>query len=221
LTEWEIILKLALSCILGGIIGLERESLNRPAGLRTYTLVCMGSTLAMIVSLEMYYQFQATVNADPGRIAAQVVSGIGFIGAGTIIREGATIRGLTTAAGIWVVGCIGLAIGAGMYVPAVVTSILVLFILIYFVRVEERISGMRDYRAFSMIIDDVPGQVGRIGSALGDLGVSIKNIHLSDMEDQGRLEVELLVVLPQNLDAITVIDNLSNVAGVYAVERID
>ena len=87
MSEWEIILKLALSCILGGIIGLERESLNRPAGLRTYTLVCMGSALAMVVSLEMYYQFQATVNADPGRIAAQVVSGIGFIGAGTIFAK--------------------------------------------------------------------------------------------------------------------------------------
>lgn len=221
MSEFEIILKLALSCILGGIIGLERESLNRPAGLRTYTLVCMGSTLAMIVSLEMYYQFQATVNADPGRIAAQVVSGIGFIGAGTIIREGATIRGLTTAAGIWVVGCIGLAVGAGMYLPAIVTSILVLFILIYFVRLEERITGMRDYRAFSMIIEDTPGQVGRVGSALGDLGVSIKNIHLSRTEDQGRMEVEILVTLPQNLDPATVINNLSSVTGVYDVERID
>ncbi|MGE5544403.1 MAG: MgtC/SapB family protein [Bacillota bacterium] len=221
MSEWEIIFKLALSCILGGIIGLERESLNRPAGLRTYTLVCMGSTLAMIVSLEMYYQFHAMVNADPGRIAAQVVSGIGFIGAGTIIREGATIRGLTTAAGIWVVGCIGLAVGAGLYVPAIITSILVLFILIYFVRFEERITGIRDYRAFSMIIEDTPGQVGRVGSALGDLGVSIKNIHLSRTEDPRRLEVEILVVLPQNLDPITVISNLSTVPGVYAVERID
>lgn len=221
MSEFEIILKLALSCLLGGIIGLERESLNRPAGLRTYTLVCMGSTLAMIVSLEMYYQFQATVNADPGRIAAQVVSGIGFIGAGTIIREGATIRGLTTATGIWVVGCIGLAVGAGMYLPAIVTSILVLFVLIYFVRLEERITGMREYRAFSMIVEDKPGQVGRLGSALGDLGVSIKNIHLSRTDDEGRLEVEILVILPPHVDPTNVIDRLSSVVGVFAVERID
>jgi len=220
LSEWEIILKLILSCILGGMIGLERESLNRPAGLRTYTLVCMGSALAMVVSLEMYYQFQATVNADPGRIAAQVVSGIGFIGTGTIIREGPTIRGLTTAAGIWVVGCIGLAVGAGMYIPAVATSILVLFILIYFRRLEERVSRMRDYRGFSMIVEDIPGQVGRIGSAVGDLGVSIKNIQLSETDEPGRIEVELLVVLPQNLDPETVIRSLSNVAGVFSVEQI-
>ncbi len=221
MSEFEIILKLALACLLGGIIGLERESLNRPAGLRTYTLVCMGSTLAMIVSLEMYYQFQATVNADPGRIAAQVVSGIGFVGAGTIIREGATIRGLTTAAGIWVVGCIGLAVGAGMYIPAIVTSILVLFVLIYFVRLEERFTGMREYRAFSMIVDDIPGQVGRVGSALGDLGVLIKNIHLSRTDEEGRLEVEILVNLPPHVDANAVIDRLSIVNGVIVVERID
>ena len=148
------------------------------------------------------------------------VSGIGFIGAGTIIREGPTIRGLTTAAGIWVVGCIGLAVGAGMYVPAIATSILVLFILIYFRKLEERVSGMRDYRAFSMIVDDIPGQVGRIGSAVGDLGVSIKNIQLSETDEPGRIEVELLVVLPPNLDSEAVVDSLSNVAGVFSVEQI-
>ena len=101
----------------GGIIGLERRVLTAQPDCVLHPGM-YGFGLAMVVSLEMYYQFQATVNADPGRIAAQVVSGIGFIGAGTIIREGPTIRGLTTAAGIWVVGCIGLAVGAGMYVPA-------------------------------------------------------------------------------------------------------
>jgi len=221
LSEFEIVLKLALACLLGGIIGLERESLNRPAGLRTYTLVCMGSTLAMIVSLEMYYQFQATVNADPGRIAAQVISGIGFIGAGTIIREGATIRGLTTAAGIWVVGCIGLAVGAGMYLPAIVATLLILFVLIYFVKVEERFTGMRELRAFTIIVDDRPGQIGKLGSALGDLEVLIKNIYLSRTDENGRLEVELLVNLPSHVDAGMVVERLSMVEGVFAVERID
>ena len=95
MSVYEIIFKLALAGILGGLIGLERESLNRPAGLRTYTLVCVGSALAMVVSLDMYFQYYQTVNADPGRIAAQVISGIGFLGAGTIMREGATVRGLS------------------------------------------------------------------------------------------------------------------------------
>ena len=142
MSEYEIIIKLALAAVLGGLIGLERESLSRPAGLRTYTLVCVGSALAMVVSLDMYYQYYQTVNADPGRIAAQVVSGIGFLGAGTIMREGATVRGLTTAAGLWVVACIGLAVGAGLYIPAIVSTAIILFVLIYFVKFEHYFTGI-------------------------------------------------------------------------------
>jgi putative Mg2+ transporter-C (MgtC) family protein len=140
---YEIIFKLALAGILGGLIGLERESLSRPAGLRTYTLVCVGSALAMIVSIDIYLQYYQTVNADPGRIAAQVISGIGFLGAGTIMREGASVQGLTTAAGLWVVACIGLAVGAGLYVPAIATTILILFVLIYFT-VGSNVHGIAD-----------------------------------------------------------------------------
>ena len=146
MSEYEIIIKLALAAVLGGLIGLERESLSRPAGLRTYTLVCVGSALAMVVSLDMYYQYYQTVNADPGRIAAQVVSGIGFLGAGTIMREGATVRGLTTAAGLWVVACIGLAVGVGLYIPAIVSTAIILFVLIYFVKFEHYFTGMREFK---------------------------------------------------------------------------
>ncbi|MGE5381154.1 MAG: MgtC/SapB family protein [Methylocystaceae bacterium] len=217
----EIILRLALACLLGALIGLERESLNRPAGLRTYTLVCVGSALAMIVSLDMYYQYHNTVNADPGRIAAQVVSGIGFLGAGTIMREGATVRGLTTAAGLWVVACVGLAAGAGLYLPAIITTALVLFVLIYFFRFEQRITGMREYKAFIMTIDDRPGQIGRIGSVLGDLGVSIKNINLHHLDDDDGLEVEVMLYLPTHIHPSDVIDHLSNIAGMRSVDRLN
>jgi len=220
MSDYEIILKLALACFLGGIIGLERESLNRPAGLRTYTLVCMGSALAMIVSLDMYYQYAHTVNADPGRIAAQVVSGIGFLGAGTIMREGANIRGLTTAAGLWVVACIGLAVGAGMYLPAVVTTGLILFVLVYFVKFEEKYTGMREYKGFLLVVDDRPGQIGRIGSVLGDMNVLIKNIQLERLEDEG-LEVELLLQLPSNVTPDQVAEALRQAPGCREVERLN
>ncbi len=220
MSDYEIILKLALACFLGGIIGLERESLNRPAGLRTYTLVCMGSALAMIVSLDMYYQYAHTVNADPGRIAAQVVSGIGFLGAGTIMREGANIRGLTTAAGLWVVACIGLAVGAGMYLPAVVTTGLILFVLVYFVKFEEKYTGMREYKGFLLVVDDKPGQIGRIGSVLGDMNVLIKNIQLERLEEEG-LEVELLLQLPSNVTPDQVAEALRNAPGCREVERLN
>ena len=156
---YEIIFKLALAGILGGLIGLERESLSRPAGLRTYTLVCVGSALAMIVSIDIYLQYYQTVNADPGRIAAQVISGIGFLGAGTIMREGASVQGLTTAAGLWVVACIGLAVGAGLYVPAIATTILILFVLIYLLNLA-RFTGRREYKGIVMVVEDSPARLG-------------------------------------------------------------
>lgn len=218
---FEIIFKLSLACILGGLIGLERESLNRPAGLRTYTLVCVGSALAMIVSLDMYYQFYRTVNADPGRIAAQVVSGIGFLGAGTILKEGATVRGLTTAAGLWVVACIGLAVGAALYVPAIVTTIIILFVLIYFVRFEQHLTGMRLYKGIVMVVDDEPGMVGVIGNILGDLAISIKNINLTRLEGEQQLEIELLLQLPPEVSIGQVVDELSRVKGLQYIDRLN
>ncbi|MGI6421928.1 MAG: MgtC/SapB family protein [Syntrophomonadaceae bacterium] len=217
---YEIIFKLALAGILGGLIGLERESLSRPAGLRTYTLVCVGSALAMIVSIDIYLQYYQTVNADPGRIAAQVISGIGFLGAGTIMREGASVQGLTTAAGLWVVACIGLAVGAGLYVPAIATTILILFVLIYFIKFEARFTGRREYKGIVMVVEDKPGQVGIIGSILGDLCVLIKNIQLTQVEDN-YLEIEVLLQIPAGLSVEQVIEELSNVKGLRSIERLN
>ncbi|MCR4400700.1 MAG: MgtC/SapB family protein [Syntrophomonadaceae bacterium] len=222
MSEWEIVVRLSLACVLGALIGLERESLNRPAGLRTYTLVSVGSALAMIVSLDMYVQYHNYVTADPGRIAAQVVSGIGFLGAGTIMREGATIRGLTTAAGLWVVACIGLAVGAGLYGPAVLTTALILVVLIYFARFEEKFTGLREYKGFVMVVDDRPGQVGKVGSALGEMNVLIKNIQLSRLEgEEGALEVELLLQLPPSVSPAMVREQLAKVPGTRSVERLN
>jgi len=219
-SNYEMIFKLALACILGGLIGLERESLNRPAGLRTYTLVCVGSTLAMIVSIDIYLLYHHTVQADPGRIAAQVISGIGFLGAGTIMREGATVRGLTTAAGLWVVACIGLAVGAGLYLPAVVTTLLILFVLIYFVKFEQVVTGLREYKGMVILVEDGPGQVGNIGSILGEMGVLIKNIQLSRTETED-LEVELLLELPTGISINEVIDELSAIKGLRSIDRLN
>ncbi|MBP1762375.1 MAG: Mg(2+)-transport-ATPase-associated protein MgtC [Firmicutes bacterium] len=217
----EIVFKLSLACILGGIVGLERESLNRPAGFRTYTVVCVGSALAMVVSIDMFTQFYHHVNADPGRIAAQVISGIGFLGAGTIMKEGASIRGLTTAAGLWVVACIGLAAGAGMYMAAIVATFLILFVLIYFARFEHRFTGMRLYKGIVMLVDDQPGQVGIIGSILGEMDVLIKEINLDREESENQLEIELLLQLPPETSVSQVIERLSNIQGLHHIDRLN
>lgn len=221
MSNYEMIFKLTLACILGGIIGLERESLSRPAGFRTYTLVCVGSALAMLVSLDMYFQFYRTVNADPGRIAAQVVSGIGFLGAGTIMKEGPTVSGLTTAAGLWGVACIGLAVGAGMYLPAIVTTVLILFVLIYFAKFEEYFTGMRVYKGIVLLVKDQPGQIGSIGSILGEQGVLIKNINMNRQDNDNLLEIELLLELPSEVSIEKVVEELAELKGLQNIDRLN
>lgn len=124
---WEIFLRLALAFLSGFIIGLERESHKQPAGMRTHALICGVSALLMIISMTM--PFVSDKAGDPGRIAAQVVSGIGFLGAGAIIKMGTHVKGLTTAASIWGAAGIGLALGAGLYGPGILTLVIMLFFL--------------------------------------------------------------------------------------------
>ncbi len=122
-----IILRVVLAIIIGGAMGLERGRKNRPAGLRTYILVCLGAALVMMTNQYVYVQFQAS---DPVRLGAQVISGIGFLGAGTIIVTGKSqIKGLTTAAGLWTAACSGLAIGIGFYEGALIGGITILFVV--------------------------------------------------------------------------------------------
>lgn len=131
--------KLFLSLVAGGLVGLNRERHKQPAGFRTHILICMGSTLLMVLSIyipQTYFNFQ---NGDPGRIAAQVVTGIGFLGAGAIIRLGTNVRGLTTAASIWLISAVGLAIGAGLYIVSLVVVVLALFTLVILERAERKL----------------------------------------------------------------------------------
>ncbi len=133
-------IRLLVATLLGAVIGLEREVHGKEAGFKTYALVCLGSALMMIVSLDVFMLFNGVASVDPGRIAAQAVTGIGFLGAGAIIRsqEGG-IRGLTTAAGIWSACAIGLACGLGLYKQAIFTTVLVLVVLIVFSKVEKSV----------------------------------------------------------------------------------
>ncbi len=151
--------KLLLAAVLGGIIGWERERRGRPAGLRTHILVCVGVTLMMVVSehiFEKYKTFNADsiVRVDPARIAAQVVTGIGFLGAGTILRLGATVRGLTTAASVWVVAGIGLAVGSNCYLPAVFTTLLAIFALLLLPLFERNIKRDK-YKTLTLCVSGV------------------------------------------------------------------
>jgi len=141
--QTQIIFQLLLAALLGGLIGLERESIGKEAGLRTYSLVSLGAALFTIISYEAFRLFagQTEVVFDPSRIIGQIVLGVGFLGAGLIIFRGFHIEGLTTAAGLWVAAAIGVAIGTGFYFPAIFATFLAIGILAGLRMVEEKIFG--------------------------------------------------------------------------------
>ena len=138
--ETEIIFQLVLATILGALIGLEREVKRREAGLQTYTLVALGSCLFAIIAFKLidFFADQSAITFDPSRVIQAVAIGIGFIGAGVIFRHGAGVVGLTTAAGLWVTAAIGIAVGTGFYVLAILTTILALIVLVGFGLLEKK-----------------------------------------------------------------------------------
>ncbi len=164
--DLEIVLRLILASVLGGLIGLEREVHGREAGVRTTLLVSLGSALFMIVSESFFFAYEqkvvgGTFHVDPTRIAAQVVTGVGFLGAGVIIRMKESIRGVTTAASIWVVCAVGLAIGSGYYLIGIVTSAITIFSLMG-VKTFERNLRKDWYKEIVIVSEDTEGQLNRI-----------------------------------------------------------
>ena len=156
--ELTMLLKLLLAALAGGILGIEREKHGRPAGLRTHLLVCMGSCLMMIISEGFFLKYgaegaESAVRLDPSRTAAQIIAGIGFLGAGVIIKEGINVRGLTTAASLWVVAGMGMAYGMGLWLPATFTLGLALCSLIFLKKLEPLIKKDR-YLHLLVVADD-------------------------------------------------------------------
>ncbi|KMT22622.1 MgtC/SapB family protein [Clostridium cylindrosporum] len=215
----ESLLKLLLALILGGLIGGEREHKSRPAGLRTHMLVCIGATLIEITSINYYHEFRGGFNVDPMRLGAQVISGIGFLGAGTIIKEGASIRGLTTAASIWVVGCLGLTIGAGLYIEAILGTVFMYIALKCFKSLEGRIARGRRIYCLEIVAENIPGKIGEIGTQMGNCGVSILNVDMRDA-DSSHFTMELVVKSTGNINHSLIVEKVASLQGVKEVKFI-
>lgn len=212
-----ILLRLLLAAFLGGLVGLERESLNRPAGFRTHMLVCVGSALIMVVSNELPMAYRGVMQADPGRIAAQVVSGIGFLGAGTILREGGAVRGLTTAATLWVMAAVGLAAGAGMYKAAIATTAVVLGALMLQKKVQ-RLTARRCFRTITVESMDKPGLLGKLGAVLGSRGIHIRNVQMSYLDDEGVVRMTFYLQVPRNVHMDDVLQEMMAIEGIKSIE---
>jgi putative Mg2+ transporter-C (MgtC) family protein len=195
LADWEIVLRLFVAAALGSVIGFERERLLWAAGLRTHMLVCVGACLIMIVSAFGFSDVLGTehVILDPSRIAAQVVSGIGFLGAGSILLRGEIIRGLTTAASLWTVAAIGLAVGGGLYLAAFAATIIILAILAGIKPLEERFRSA--HQSSELRLQAVHGEMSieTVRQALGERARRVRQfvVQQSEMSDLDEITISL------------------------------
>ena len=213
--DWELILRLLLAAALGSAIGIERERLLWAAGLRTHMLVCVGACLVMIVSA---YGFTAVLGPrivlDPSRMAAQVVSGIGFLGAGSIILRNEVVKGLTTAASLWAVAAVGLAVGGGLYFAAAATTVILLIILAGIKPLEERFRDSR--QAIEVRLAAPRGSVSHdvLRKALGWKAGRIKQLIIRSGEngDRDEVTISLGALSPREVDEMT--RSLSHLPGV-------
>jgi len=221
LPDWELVLRLVVAAVLGSLIGADRERLVWAAGLRTHMLVCVGSCLFMVVSAFGFSDILTTphVILDPSRIAAQVVSGIGFLGAGSILLRGEVVRGLTTAASLWTVAAIGLAVGGGLYVEAVFATILILLILAGIKPLEERFQQRNQTHELRLKTDHAAVTIDAIQTALGYRARRITRFVVMPGEDAEFDEVSIRVTRLSAGDLKEMIGQLQALPHVHAVTQ--
>ena len=211
------ILKLFLSFLLSGAIGFEREIQKQPAGLRTHILIALGSTILMVLSINIPTVFEYLKNGDPGRIAAQVVSGIGFLGAGAIIRLGVNIKGLTTAASIWIVSAIGLVIGAGMYLEGILVTAFALFTLIILDLFEKKIFIPKELKILDVGFKGKMIDVESIKTILKKYRVVVNNYDIAQSIERKKTRIRLFVNIPENIDIKSIYNELNIIEGVSKI----
>jgi len=203
-------LRLLLAAVLGGLIGIEREIRDKPAGLRTNILICVGSTLFMSLST----QVAQLLGGDPTRIAAQIISGIGFLGAGAVLHSHGFVLGLTTAATIWVVAGVGMALGSGMYLVAAFATAMSLVTLYFLSFIEDKIQGRRSY-SYALVVTDLNQALTSINKVLQDSSVAAASFNFKKKSGHYRLWFNLLIPRETN---VKIIQRLSEVPEIIQVE---
>lgn len=200
ITTASAIFKLLLSMVLGSIVGYERKRKGQIAGVRTFSLIAMGSTLAMLLSIYVPQEYLGLKNGDPSRIAAQVVSGIGFLGAGAIIQMKGSVRGLTTAAGIWMVAALGMAVGVGLYLVSIAATLLILFILMQLERIEHRISLGNESRIVRIEVDQIIDSIEPYREALERHHTVLTNYYLGCDYTNNTTRLNLMILARETVD---------------------
>lgn len=213
ISQFEIISRLILATLLGGLIGWEREMHARPAGFRTHILVSVGSTLFMLVSLYIHHLY---LEADPARIASSIVSGIGFLGAGTIIREGVSVKGLTTAASLWTVSGIGMAVGGGFYFSALVTTTIVFIVLFFLNTWEQNWNQKKRHHTLLVEIRDRPGLLDSMDTLFQLYRLTIDNVHMVARDGVKMASIQLKA--PPGIQRNRVTEDLMRVEGMVQLK---
>lgn len=194
------IYKLLLSMLLGSIVGYERKRKGQSAGVRTFALIAMGATLAMILSIYVPQEYLGLKNGDPGRIAAQVVTGVGFLGAGAIIQMKGSVRGLTTAAGIWMVATIGMAVGVGLYWVSVAATALILFILVQLERIEHKVSIGSDSRVIHITTSTIVTDITAYNNVMRRRRMHLSTYYIEYDYELQQTKINLVVLVRENFD---------------------
>jgi putative Mg2+ transporter-C (MgtC) family protein len=226
LTAADIGLRLLLAFAAGGVIGFERSSRHQVAGMRTHILIALGAALLMLLSIWLPRHF-GSGEGDPGRIAAQVVSGIGFLGAGAMIRLGNNIRGLTTAASLWLIAAVGLALGAGMYAAAAVTEVLSLFTLVFMDHFEKRFFPTERNKVLVLNYGTGDPDTADALAVLGSFHVRIQSMDVEQIIGKGKKRIKgsrlrLFAAIPDTADISALaraLEALENVTGMEMEEK--
>jgi len=217
ITEFDMILRLVLGFLAGGIIGLERSRRRQVAGLRTHILIATGATLLMLLSIYIPQQINPE-RSDPGRIAAQVVSGIGFLGAGAIIRLGNSIRGLTTAASLWFVAAVGLAVGAGMYLVAAAAETLGIITLMFLYVFEKKYFPAERLKIMEISYKTNPINSAETMEIIKNAKIRVHSTDFNQGSDKKETKLRLLIGIPANLDIASIAQSINALDNVSSVE---
>jgi len=220
LSNADMIARLALAAVLGSMVGMERERLDWAAGLRTHMLVCVGACLFMIVSA---FGFADSLGGqhvvlDPSRVAAQVVTGIGFIGAGTIIFRREAIRGLTTAASVWAVAAVGLAVGGGLLITSLAATVIIVLILGAVKPLERRLFRNRRRRLLTITMDENT-TLAEIETTVRGADIEYLQLTVEREQAQGVYRVQVLLQPTSETRSVALMDKLRTIDGVRQVDR--
>ena len=219
INEMDILIRILAAAGLGALVGFERERQSQPAGLRTHIVVVVGSTLAMVLSINLAMQFSSLVpNGDPARLAAQVLSGIGFLGAGAILRFGSTVKGLTTAASLWTMAVVGLAVGAGYLMVSVGVTVLLLVVLTVLTWVEKRLMIHYLTLTFTIFSVDRPGIVTQVRQVLESSARHIDSFRMNRQVRRQRLRMDAVIMLRAGSQVEKLSNDLSAIQGVKIVK---